>query len=795
MIWGGKMKAVLKIAINNIKKKKLQSILSLLIIMTAAVLFSISLNLLFSVNKPFDEMHKNLNAFDNAININPNIENLNKVVNLFKNDKRVKEVQVDNCYSGDDSPKVNGVQIKEDYLIAEKENKNIGIDKLITLEGDNGKSPKPNEVWLAKDAADNDNIKLNDTVYFNINGKRISRKIGSLIVDPSYGSSYMGICRFWVGKGELSKMVPKKDIDKSIEITFKKCGDGNDVNLSIENKLGRPIIGTSVKYSLIKLAYTEAFNIMGAILGIIAGFILIFTLIIIMVTITSLIFNDYKNIGIESSVGFTKFQIIINYMLSFFILSIISSIIGILIGNAFSNVYMQRFYSSLGFAKVTLPLFKTSIITISIISIFILISSFIASISIIKISPVKAIRDGASPVKGKRKNTISLMAMKRLNLNFSLAIKDLLSNVKQNLLLLILIGAAIYMIVFSINTRYALKNMGENAAYWGFEKSDISLTAKNNVTKSKILKDMNDIKKDTKIATVANLYAYHISIPKTDEFPSSNTVAFVYDSNFDSIGLENIEGKNPRQDDEISISTKLSSEYKKDVGDYFTIYINGNKRSFLITGIYQNSFRAGENVRLRNSIVNKLDNSFKDKLPAQSSIIIKNKADTSKILNKIKDKYNNNYYIETGNQYLSNRLSGALAPISGIFIVIIISFVTIAVFCIFNFNLINIYAYKKTLGIYKSLGFTNNEIVKIYAYKVLLVTISSIILFLPIEKVTQSPVIITILSIMGIRKMPLPMCTLQITASLIVFLILICISVIISCRTISNINTRELVSE
>ncbi|WP_066021078.1 MULTISPECIES: ABC transporter permease [Clostridium] len=789
------MRAVLKIAINNIKKKKLQSILSLLIIMTAAVLFSISLNLLFSVNKPFGEMHKNLNAFDNKININPNIENLNKIVNLFKNDSRVKEIQVDNCYSGDDSPKINGVQLKENYMIAEKANKNIGIDRLITLEGDKGKSPKPNEVWLAKDVADNDNIKLNDTVYFNINGKRISRKIGALIVDPSYGSSYMGICRFWVGKGELSKMLPKRDINKSIEITFKKCGDGTDVNLSIENKLGRPIIGTCVKYSLIKLAYTEAFNIMGAILGVIAGFILIFTLIIIMITITSLIFNDYKNIGIESSIGFTKLQIIINYMLSFFMLAIVSSIIGILIGNAFSNVYMQRFYSSLGFAKVTLPLFKTSIITISIISIFILVSSFIASISIIKISPVKAIRDGASPVKDKRKNTISLMTMKGLNLDFSLAIKDLLNNVKQNLLLFILIGAAVYMTAFCINTRYALKNVGKNAAYWGFEKSDISLTAKNNVTRSKILKDMNDIKRDTKAAEVANFYAYYVSIPKTDEFPSSNTMTFVYDSDFDSIGLENVTGKNPRQDDEISISTKLSSKYKKDVGDYFTIYINGNKKSFLITGIYQNSFNAGENIRLKDSIVSKLDASFKDKVPAQSSIIIKDKANTSKMFNKIKDKYNNNYYIETGNQYLSNHISGSLAPISGILMVIIISFVIVAVFCIFNFNLINIYAYKKTLGIYKSLGFTNNEIVKIYAYKVLLITISSIILFLPIEKVTQSPVISTILSIMGIRKMPLSMCSLQIAASLIVFIILICISVIISCRTISNINTRDLVNE
>lgn len=795
MIWGGKMKAVLKIAINNIKKKKLQSILSLLIIMVAAALFSISLNLLSSVNGPFEEMHKKLNGFDEAININPNKENLNKIVSLFENDSRVKKVQVDNSYSGSNSPKINGEGLKEAYMITEKENKNIGMDKLVTLEGDKGKSPKAGEVWLAKDVADNDNIKLNDIVHFNIDGKKITRKIGALVVDPSYGSSYMGICRFWIGKGELSKTIPKKDIKRSVKIVFKKCGDGDDVNLSIENKIGRPIIGDSIKYSLVKYAYTKAFSIMGCILVAISGFILAFTLVIIIITITNLIFNDYKNIGIESSIGFTKIQIMMNYMVSFFILSVASSIIGVFIGNIFSSIYMQRFYNSLGFTKVTIPIMNTSITTISVICIFIIVSSFIASISILRISPVKAMQDGNSPVKEKRKNSVLLMNMKKLNLNFALSIKDLLSNIKQNFLLFILIGSAVYITAFCINTREALGNVGKNAAYWGFEKSDISLVAKNNISKQEILKDMDNIKADPRISKVANYYNYSVMTPKMNKLPSTNTMTLVYDCNFNSIGLENIKGKSPQKDDEISISNGISKKYKKDVGDYYTVYINGFKKSLLITGIFQNSFHAGESIRLKSSIVDKLDSNFKNEIPTQSSIIVKNKTDISKVLSELKEKYNNDYYIQEGNQYITNHISGAFAPVNQILIVIIISFVVIAVFCIFNFNLINIYAYKKTLGIYKGMGFTNIEIIKIYVYKMILITMSSIIIFMPIEKYTQSSVISTMFSSMGIKELPLPMCTTQIAISLTAFIILILIAVIISCRLISQINTRDLVSE
>lgn len=796
MRWGGSMKAVIKIAINNIMKKKLQNILILFIIIIAATLFSTSFNLISSINKPFEETHEKLNGFDNSIYIDPAKEDVNKILNIFRNNKEVKEAECCNCYSTNQYATINGKQIKEAYRIEDKEDKNKGVDKLITLEGDNGISPKNGEVWVSKDVADNCGIKLNDVVEFNIDGKIVTRKVGALVVDPGLGSASMGICRFWVGSGELSKIIPKNEIIKNISVVLKKHGDGNDVNLSVENAIGRPIVGYSFKYSQIRFASTAAFQITGEVLLVIAIFILIFTFVIIMITIANSILNDYKNIGIESSIGFTKFQIMMNYILHFLILSLVASVAGVIIGTKFSTVYLQKYYTSLGFAEVSIPIYSTSIITILTISLFVLLSALISSLSIFKISPVEAIREGNSPVKEKGRSSVSLMFMKKLNLSFSLSIKSLINNIRQNLLLFLVISVSIYITAFCINTRVSLINIDKDSKYWGLEKSDISLILKADKDNKEVLEDVEEIKKDARVKLISNLHFYSsISIPKTDKIPSESAVAVVYDNNFDSMELENIKGENPKSDEEITISTKISEKYGKKIGDYFTIYINGKKESLLISGIYQSIFHAGESIRLKNNIIENADSSFKNQSPTQSSILVKSSKDIPKLLNDLKSNFGNDYEIKEGNQYLSNVLKSSFQPVNIVLLIIIESFIIVTVFCIFNLNLINIYGYKKDLGIYKALGFTEGGIIKIYVYKILLLIIISILSIIPIEKMTQSYILSGLLSGMGIRNLPLPMCYGQIGICLCVFIVIIEAAVIISCRVIANINGRELISE
>lgn len=790
------MKAVFKVAFNNIKKKKVQNILILLIMIVAAVLFSSSLNFISSVDKPFRETHSKLNGFDNILYMNPAKEDVQKVAGIYKNSNKVKTVSVGEGYNSSEYAVVNGKKMNQVLRLQEKDDRNKGIDKLDILQGDEGMCPKNGEVWLSKGMADDNGIKLNDYIEFNVNGKKIKEKVGAIVVDSCFSQPTLGILRFWINKDELERTIPRQDIIKVISVVLKTSGDGNDINVKIDNTLGRPINASRVTYSDIESGCTMLYKIIGRVMLALTGFILIFTFVIIMITIANTIFNDYKNIGIIETLGFSKIQIMLCYVMQFFILSVIASLIGAAIGSFSSSKLLQKYYMDFGFSSVNINCMETSVITIAAIIVFVLIFSAIASISILKVSPVEAIRQGKAPSSQEDRNLVSLMSLKRINLFFSVGIKNILGNLRQNLLLFLAICASIYITSFCINSKNVLNNAYKNPQSWGFEKSNLSMTANPGVSKDKIKNDVNEIKNNPDVESVSSFYYYSlITIPKTQKLPSNHIYTAIYDNDFDKDGLINIKGRNPKKSDEISIGAKISEEYNKGVGDYFKLYVNGKEKTFLITGIYESMIHFGESVRVNEDALSDCDENFKNTIPIQISIVAKNKNDIERILKSTKEKYGSDYKVEEGNQYLKGIGQMSFSAAGYALTVVAISFIIIAVFCIFNLNLINIYSFKKDFGIFKALGMEDREINMIYVYKMLMLIIISVAITIPIGMLTHGPVLNIVLSTMAIRNLPVPMCFTPVLASCAAFTVLVIIAVIISCKAIANINGRDLISE
>lgn len=790
------MRAVFKVALNSIKKKKLQNILIMLIMIVAAVLFSISLNFILNADKPFDEIHSKLNGFDNILFLNPAREDVDKVVSAFKENSKVKEVSLSEGYDSLEYANVNGKKMKQQLKLQEKDDKNIGIDRLTTLQGDNGKCPKDGEVWISKGMADDNGIKLNDYVDFDVDGKKIKEKVGAIVVDPCFSQPLVGILRFWINKNELEKIVPKEDILKIVSTVFKSHADGNSVNLKVDDELGRPINGSRLTYDEIQQGSVMLYMIIGKVMFAISIFILIFTFVIIMITIVNTIFNDYKNIGIISSLGFTKFEVMLSYVVHFLVLAVLSSLVGSLIGSFASIKLLKRYFLDFGFSGVDINWGSTSLITAASIIGFVIVFSAIASISVVKVSPVQAIRQGSAPVSEKDRSFVSLMSLKKVNLFFSIGIKNIIGNLRQNFLLFIVICSAIFITSFCINSRNVLMNAYKNAECWGFEKSDLSMTVNPGVDKENVIKDEKNILNNSKIKSVTNMYYYSLVVmPKTNKLPSDYIYTFVYDNDFDKAGLLNVEGRNPHKKDEISISTKTGSKYNKGVGDYITFYINGKKKTFLITGTYSSIMHAGESIRMREDTVLDADDTFYSTIPQQVALRVKNQKDTESIIKELKNKYGNKYKIEYGNQILKSIGQASFDAAGYALLSIAVSFILIAVFCIFNLNLINIYSYKKDFGIFKSLGMTNTEINKIYVYKMLLLTALSILVTIPFGIFTNAPILNGILNSIGIRNLPVPMCFGYVFYACITLTVLIIAAVVISCRAVSGINGRELISE
>lgn len=790
------MKAILKISLNNIKKKKVQSILVLTIIMIAGIMIPCALNLMTSLDKPYAETHGKLNGFDKIIFINNRTEDADKVKGLFSKHENVEEIEETNGYFTSEYMKVNGEKMKQIFILQEKQNKDEGLDKLVILEGEESKCPKEGEVWLTKNVADNNNLKIGDICEFNISGQVITKKIGALVVDPVFGQAGFGTCRVWLGEGELEKIVPSQMINTILSMTFNNGEDGDNVLLDIENEMGRPIFGYSYNYSTVKSVSLMSFNMIGGVLLGIAVFILAFIVIVVSMTISNSIYSDYKNMGIFTTLGYTKRGLTLIYIIQFILMGFIASILGIIIGDIASVKLLESFYISLGFAKVEIPIVMTSIITIVSIFIFILIASLISTRKVLKLSAVEAIRQGIVPQREKRGNTISLTSLKNLNISLSLGIKSIFNNIRQSIIMFLIIGLSIYLITFCINVRYTFNNMESFSQYWGLDKCDISLKVTQNKVNKDILKDIEEIKKDSRIKDVTELVMYKsLVIQKTDKLPSASYPTLVFSNDLEESGLGIVEGEYAKGDDEIELSDAVSKIYSKEIGDYISIYINGQEKEFLITGKFQCIYASGRVFRFKDDVIKNFDPNFIDRIPNQVTVTVKDEKDIQNILQSLKEKHGQDYSIEANHQYLASSIKPNFGPMDAVIKMIMISFMVVALICIMNLNLINTYTNKKEIGIYKSLGFTNGQIILSYIYKIGCIVLGAILVFLPIEMITQDSVMSSIVASMGVDKLELTMRYAEAIITLGVFMLLLLATVIVGSRVISRINNRDLISE
>jgi len=790
------MKAILKISLNNIKKKKVQSILVLTIIMIAGILIPCAVNLLTSIDKPYTEIHERLNGFEKIVFINNSIENTEKIQGLFLKHENVEQFEETKGYFSTEYIKVNGIQMKQDYILQEKKDKDDGLDRLEILDGEESKYPKKGEIWLSKSVADVNNLKVGDICEFDINAQIITKRIGALVVDSGFGQASYGTCRAWIGEGELEQIVPSQKINTILSMTFNNGEDGDNVLLDIENELGRPIYGNGINYSRIKNINITTFSMIGSVLLGIAAFILVFIVVVVSMTISNSIYSDYKNMGIFTTLGYTKRGLTLIYTIQFSLMGFIASILGIIMGNIISVKLLESFYISLGFAKVEIPIVMTSIITIISIFIFILIAALISTRKVFKLSAVEAIRQGTVPMKEKKKNFVSLISLKKLNLSLSLGIKSIFNNIRHSIIMFLIIGLAIYLITFCINIRYSFSNMEAFPQYWGLEECDISIMVADNKTNKDILKDIEEIKKDSRIKDVTEVVMYkNIVMKKTDKLPSRSFGSLVFNNNMKKIGLRLTEGEYAKNLDEIEISNVMSKLYNKGIGDYISIFINGQEKEFLITGEFESLFDFGELFRFQDDIIKKIDPNFVERIPNQVTVTVRDKKDIQDVLDSLQGEYGKDYSIEVNHQYLANSIKSNFGPMDAAINMVICSFMVVSLICIMNLNLMNTYTNKKEIGIYKSLGFTNGQIILSYIYKIGCIVLGALLVFLPIEMITQNSLLGSIMANTGVDGLGLTMRYAEVTMTLVVFIILLLATVIIGSRVISRINNRDLISE
>lgn len=781
------MRSILMMVIANIRKRKMQSILLSITFLVSALMLSTAIGIFENITDPFSKMMEEQNGSQVTLLLEDVKVDTNEYKKWWESQDGVEGVEIYPYYNISDKISHNGeLKTIPELMLTKHPGETMEQDKLKIVEGETKDKPAPGEIWLPTGFAYSNNIEIDDIFSVRINGEMEEFIVSAIIVDPQFSAMMIDPIRIWVND-EQGDYVYNSDM---IGIHLSDYTLYNDMWIEFEDYLNSPFMGVILDYETVDMLYNLMQNIIGALLLVFSIIIIMIVLIVIAFTISNTILSDFNIIGILKAQGLSSNNIKAIYILQYILLLGLFVPFGIFFSQYLVEGVMSQVTKSLGI-KIDVNLALPGIISLVVMIILVFIISLLSSSKAGKIKPADAIRNKLSIKKVAKKNRLEITNFSKLPVSCVLGLKDMVTRKRRALFIILSSCFLAFVLVFSMND--PMGNMDENATYWGLDKSDVYITKNNdvNISNSKLSENLYS---DNRVKAVVPFnYYMNCAISAQDGKTARNVIAMPYDGDMNSIGMDNLKGENPVKDNEVAISVLISNKYNKSIGDTIELFVENEKVSFIITGIYQSTTYMGWSVRFQENVIRNIDTNY------ESNILAIKLKDKSNIQDFIKDKKEllgeDFYNIRGAYEDYQNTMGSISENLTLVSVILSVIFIIISFVIIFNTTLMDIFSDRKNYGIYKSIGMTPKQIRFSIIWKNLILTTIGVVFGIPLALVLTPKLMSALLTNMGMVNFPL-----NISVGWVFMIIPICftvsfISAWIPSSRILKINPRNLIIE
>lgn len=400
-----------------------------------------------------------------------NLEDLNVVGNNFSKDDLEKIKNMENVNDAERKLTITGtMEYKEDRFLQLNFIEENKISKFYVMDGE-GFDVNKSGVWLDNFYAQNNDLKVGDTIKIKYDGETLEEKIVGLINVPdhvydvkdeselfpnheNYGFAYMSINEFpehYVKKTVMEKMnvtdeaifdMYVKDFNYKDYLIFNYIiidvnGEENkdSVKANIENNVESALAVSDIKDSASYSVYQGEIEEGETYVGIFSGLFLLIAILSVITTMTRVVKKQRIQIGTLKALGFKKRKITMHYVGYGFWISLFSAIAGLiaaplLIGNIFIGMEMKYFQIPNGKAAVDSSSFLVAAIIVLIISLV----TYLTCRSELKESPAETLREEMPKVKSKSLNITSKGIFKNMKFASKWNFRDVLRNKTRTLM-------------------------------------------------------------------------------------------------------------------------------------------------------------------------------------------------------------------------------------------------------------------------------------------------------------------------------------------------------------------------
>lgn len=709
------------IAKSNMKKKKSNVVILFVLITLATVLLYTSISVLRNVYTFMDTKNEEQNGAHVSYTVSrkysDQVEGIIKNTQGYKSSEK-KDDLLSVITAEISNPRVDEPKEMMQFFFMENDERDDNeINQYKIL--DKAKKWTENSIIVPSYLKLSKGYKTGDTLKLTFDDRKYTFKIYGFLEDVMYAvPSNMPVYRCKISPEyfkrlskdsamrELSTInVRVKNVDKDAEFS-------KSVGQSIKKEITNPDFAVyfGLEYNTMKSGTAMFVNILMGILLIFAILIIVIAMLVIRFSIYMSIENNLPNIGITEALGYTSGQMQIASVMEYMLISGA----GILAGLALSGVCAQFMAgivsSSIGLSwKMNIDVISL-IITIGVTFVMICLMSLLTSMKYRHITPLEALRGGVS-THSFRKNHFPL-SKGRLSLNSTLGLKGILQNKRQNISIMIIVSLLTFTCIMMLGIYYNFvvddKALGQLV---GLERPNIQLS---NIGLSTGESDesIEEIKADLlKESEIDEILTTVMSDGTVSLGKKNSDINLNFYSNCKKLKVNTcIEGRYPKHDNEILLTNMVMDELGAKLGNTITMECQNTKKSFVVVGIGQQISYMGKCGTLTLDAMYRIHPEY---IVSNMNIYVKNGSNVEDMVEKLGARYKDDKYIQIVNfdqtyDTIIRSFTTSLSMLSVVFVILTIAVIILIIFLVVKMKIAK---ERRSVGVYKALGYTTKQIV------------------------------------------------------------------------------------
>lgn len=589
------------------------------------------------------------------------------------------------------------------------------------------------------------NLQTGDLVSITAQGQNMEFTIVDFVRDVQMNPSIIHSKRFVIHQTDwnsLKELVG--DSEYLIEFQLTDLAYLDEFRNAYQSS-GLPQSGPAIDYPLFQMLNAITDGIVAVVILLVSLLLIAIALLCIRFTILAVMEEDYREIGVMKAIGIPLKMIQRLYLLKYAVVAASASAAGYLVSLAAYPWFTANIMLYIGTAPKPVWLHLLPMISVTAVSVIVILFCVASLRKFGEVRAVEALRSGSL---GHSRGSANVLSLSKSPLSFSsipifLGIKDVLGQWKRYAILGFVFLLSSFILIVPVNFLNTVHSP-DFINYMGIERSDLRIDLQQPGQSGQDFQRILDhLEADPDIERFSPLVTSRMKAVNAEGEEENLTVEI---GDFSIFPLDYLHGTAPTLENEIALSYLNSTGLQKEVGDFLTVYLNGQSIELTVSGIYQDVTNGGRTAKALLSLPSEAVIGYKVSVDLMPAISLSGKM----------QEYAQLFYpakVTDLEGYLDQTLGQTIEQLQLLtFLAIAIALFAVILMTTLFLNML-LAKEASQIAIMRSIGFSNRDIRIQYVTRVLLVLGISIVVG-TLAANTIGPVIVgALLSLMGAAQL------------------------------------------